>query len=112
MAQTATYTLDRFIADVKQMFASTTDPRAQAQAVANHMRELLAEPGWLEEKLQPLPHLRNHLVFSFKELGGSQHRLARKLDAPFRSFADLGEKFGAGKKGLGRDTAAVQTHAA
>jgi predicted metal-dependent enzyme (double-stranded beta helix superfamily) len=54
MAKTATYTLDRFIADVKQVFASTTDPRAQAQAVASHMGDLLAERGWPEEKLQPL----------------------------------------------------------
>ena len=34
MPQTATYTLERFIADVQQVFASTQDPRAQAQRVA------------------------------------------------------------------------------
>ena len=55
MPQTATYTLERFIADVQQVFVSTQDPRAQAQGVAQHMRELLAVPGWLEEKLQALP---------------------------------------------------------
>ena len=55
MTQTATYTRERFIADVRQVFASTQDPRAQAQAVAKHMRALLAVPGWLDEKLQSLP---------------------------------------------------------
>jgi predicted metal-dependent enzyme (double-stranded beta helix superfamily) len=55
MTRTATYTLERFIAEVQQVFASTKDPRAQAQAVAKHMRELLAVPGWLEEKLKSLP---------------------------------------------------------
>ena len=55
MTQTATYTLERFIADVQQVFASTQDPRAQAQAVAKHMQALLAVPGWLDEKLQSLP---------------------------------------------------------
>ena len=55
MTQTATDTLEQFIAAVRQVFASTKDPRAQAQAVAQHMRELLVVPGWLEEKLQQLP---------------------------------------------------------
>jgi predicted metal-dependent enzyme (double-stranded beta helix superfamily) len=55
MTQTATYTLERFIADVQQVFASTKDPRAQAQAVAKHMQELLTVPGWLDEELQSLP---------------------------------------------------------
>ena len=47
--------LQQFIADVRQVFASTKDLRAQAQAAAQHMRGLLAVPGWLEEKLQQLP---------------------------------------------------------
>ena len=51
MTQTATYTMEAFVADVKQIFASTKDPLAQAQAVADHMENLLAVPGWLEEKL-------------------------------------------------------------
>lgn len=55
MTQRATDTLAQCIADVRQVFASTKDPRAQAQAVAQHTRELLAVPGWLEEQLTQLP---------------------------------------------------------
>ena len=51
MAQTATYTMEAFLDDVKKIFAASKDPLAQAQAVAGHMRELLALPGWLEEKI-------------------------------------------------------------
>jgi predicted metal-dependent enzyme (double-stranded beta helix superfamily) len=55
MTQSTTYTLEQFITDVQQVFASTKDPRAQAQAVAQHMQELLAVPGWMDDKLQSLP---------------------------------------------------------
>ena len=51
MTQLATYTMKAFVEDVRNMFASTTDPRAQAQFVARHMQELLAVPGWLEEQI-------------------------------------------------------------
>ena len=51
MAQVATYTVEAFVEDVRNMFASTTDPRAQAQFVARHMQELLKTPGWLEERI-------------------------------------------------------------
>ncbi|MFQ6030499.1 MAG: hypothetical protein ACE5Q6_23740 [Dehalococcoidia bacterium] len=51
MTQTATYTMEAFIADVKEIFASSKDALVQAQAVAEHMKALLAVPGWLEEKL-------------------------------------------------------------
>ena len=51
MTQTATYTVEAFVEDVRNMFASTTDPRAQAQFVARHMQELLKTPGWLEERI-------------------------------------------------------------
>lgn len=51
MTQAATYTLETFVADVRQIFASTKDPRAQAQGVARHMQELLKAPGWLEEQI-------------------------------------------------------------
>lgn len=51
MAQTQVYTLDQFIADVRQIFASTNDPRARAEGVALHLGRLLAVPGWLEERL-------------------------------------------------------------
>ena len=51
MAQTSVYTMEGFIADVRQVFASTDDPRAQAQGAAGHMKKLLAVPGWLEEKV-------------------------------------------------------------
>ncbi|MEC9280436.1 MAG: hypothetical protein VX947_06060 [Chloroflexota bacterium] len=51
MTQTATYTMEAFVDDVKKIFASTKDPLAQAQAVSDHMEDLLAEPDWLQEKL-------------------------------------------------------------
>ena len=51
MTQTATYTLEAFVADVKRIFASSKDALVQAQSVADHMKDLLAVPGWLEEKL-------------------------------------------------------------
>lgn len=51
MAQTSVYTMEVFVANVKQVFANNRDPRAQAQGVAKHMKEMLAVPGWLEEKL-------------------------------------------------------------
>ena len=51
MTQTATYTMEAFVDDVKEIFASTKDPLAQAQAVADHMQVLLDVPDWLEEKL-------------------------------------------------------------
>lgn len=50
MVEKTVYTAERFIADVRQVFASSKDPRSQAQAVARHMKELLAVPGWIEEK--------------------------------------------------------------
>ena len=51
MPQAATYTLGTFVEDVRQIFAKTKDPRAQAQQVARHMKELLNVPGWLEEHI-------------------------------------------------------------
>ena len=51
MAQVATYTMETFVADVRQIFATTKDPRMQAQEVARHMKELLSAPGWLEERI-------------------------------------------------------------
>ncbi len=51
MTQAATYTMETFVADVRQIFASTKDPRAQAQEVARHMQVLLKAPGWLEERI-------------------------------------------------------------
>lgn len=51
MTQTATYTMEAFVDDVKEIFTNSRDPLAQAQAVAGKMKELMAVPGWLEEKL-------------------------------------------------------------
>ena len=51
MTQIATYTMEAFVDDVKEIFASTKDPLAQAQAVADQMKVLLDVPDWLEEKL-------------------------------------------------------------
>ena len=52
MTQTATYTMEAFVDDVKEIFTASRDPLAQAQAVAEKMKQLLAVPGWLEEKLK------------------------------------------------------------
>ena len=51
MTQATAYSMDAFLADTKEVFSSTTDPLAQAQAVAGHLKELLAVPGWLEEMI-------------------------------------------------------------
>ena len=51
MTQTTTYSMDAFLSDTKEVFASTNDPLAQAQAVAGHLKDLLAVPGWLEEMI-------------------------------------------------------------
>jgi predicted metal-dependent enzyme (double-stranded beta helix superfamily) len=51
MTQTKAYTMEAFVDDARAVFASTKDPRTQAQQIARHMTTLLAEPGWLEEKL-------------------------------------------------------------
>ena len=51
MTQTTAYSMDAFIDDVKDIFANTSDPKAQAEAVADHLKDLLAVPGWLEERL-------------------------------------------------------------
>ena len=51
MTQTKTYTIEAFIEDARQVFASTNDPRTQAQEIARRMKDLLAVPDWLEEKL-------------------------------------------------------------
>lgn len=50
-AQVATYTMEAFVEDVKDIFRTEQDPHKQAKAVSAHMQELLAVPGWLEEKL-------------------------------------------------------------
>jgi predicted metal-dependent enzyme (double-stranded beta helix superfamily) len=50
-AHTATYTMEAFIEDVQEVFRTERDPHKQAKAVAGYMKELLAVPGWLEEKL-------------------------------------------------------------
>jgi hypothetical protein len=48
MAQaTETYTEEQFIEDVRQAFASSGDARAQAQAIADHLRRMFAT-GWPE----------------------------------------------------------------
>ena len=51
MTQTTTYSMDAFLDDVREVFASTNDPLAQAQAVSAHLKDLLAVPGWLEERI-------------------------------------------------------------
>ena len=46
MTQTAAYSVDAFIDDVREIFDATQDPLAQAQGVAKNMERLLATPGW------------------------------------------------------------------
>lgn len=41
--------IDRFVAAVRDVFATTPDARAQAQGISAHMRTLLASPGLMEE---------------------------------------------------------------
>ena len=62
MTQEASYNLDQFIADIRQVFASNQDARAQAQGVAKHMKELLAAPGWLEKKANLKPETGSNRV--------------------------------------------------
>ena len=50
-AQMTTYTMEAFVDDVREVFKTERDPHKQAKAVAGYMKELLAVPGWLEEKL-------------------------------------------------------------
>ena len=45
MAQVATYTMDAFVEDVKEIFRTERDPHVQAKAVAAHMKELLGDEG-------------------------------------------------------------------
>ena len=51
MTQAATYTMETFVEEVRQIFAATQDPRRQAQEVARHMKALVSVPGWLEERI-------------------------------------------------------------
>ena len=51
MTQTKTYTIEAFVEDARQVFASSNDPRTQAQEIARRMKDLLAVPDWLEEKI-------------------------------------------------------------
>ncbi len=50
--QTATYTMEAFVEDVKDVFRNETDPHVQAKTVSECLKNLLAVPGWLEEKLE------------------------------------------------------------
>ena len=51
MAQTTTYTVDQFYADLREVFTSANDPLARAEGVRNHVRKLMANPEILEERL-------------------------------------------------------------
>lgn len=45
----STSLIEKFVADVREIFAALKDPRAQAQAAARRMKELLAKSGLMEE---------------------------------------------------------------
>ncbi len=49
MSESGTYTIERFIEDVKKVFAGTEDPRAQAGAISKHMESLLVSPSLPDE---------------------------------------------------------------
>ncbi len=51
MVQVTSYSMEGFLDDVRETFASTNDPLAQARAVSENLKTLLATPGWLEEML-------------------------------------------------------------
>ena len=48
MAQVTSYSMEGFLDDVRETFGSTNDPLAQARAVSENLKTLLATPGWLE----------------------------------------------------------------
>ena len=50
-AQTATYTMEAFVEDVRNVFRNETDPHVQAKTVSAFLKKLLAVPAWLDEKL-------------------------------------------------------------
>ncbi|MQF94362.1 MAG: hypothetical protein FI731_01610 [SAR202 cluster bacterium] len=50
--QTGTYTLEAFVEDVKAVFRNEADPHVQAKTVSAHLKDLMAVPDWLEEKLE------------------------------------------------------------
>ncbi len=50
--QTATYTMEAFIEDVRDVFRNEQDPHVQAKTVSAFLKRLLAVSGWLEEKLE------------------------------------------------------------
>ena len=54
MAQTqvATYTMEAFVEDVKEIFRNEQDVHVQAKTVSERLKDLLEVPGWLEEKLE------------------------------------------------------------
>ena len=54
MSESKTYTIEQFVGDMKKVFASTKDPRAQAGAIAKHMEALLVSPG-LPDEIQHRP---------------------------------------------------------
>ncbi len=49
MSESKTYTIEQFVGDMKKVFASTKDPRAQAGTIAKHMEALLVSPGLPDE---------------------------------------------------------------
>ncbi|PKB78757.1 MAG: hypothetical protein BZY88_16805 [SAR202 cluster bacterium Io17-Chloro-G9] len=62
-ARTATYTMEAFIEDVNEVFRNEKDPHVQAKRSSDYLKELLAVPGWLEEKLE-LPDEEGYGRFS------------------------------------------------
>lgn len=45
----STSTIEKFVDEVRRVFATVKDPRAQAQSVAKHMKDLLVSPGLMAE---------------------------------------------------------------
>ena len=50
--QTATYTMEAFVEDVRNIFRNEQDVHVQAKSVSDLLKKLLAVPGWLDDKIK------------------------------------------------------------
>ena len=51
MTQITTYSMETFIANVREVFATQDTSLARAQGIAEEMKRLLKEPHWLDDKV-------------------------------------------------------------
>ncbi len=69
MTQTATYTEQQFIEDVRKAFSSSQDARQQAHAIGQHLRRLLSQPGWPENSPKFGKDYGSYVIHADKEYG-------------------------------------------